>query len=251
MQYVSWNCRGLGSRLKEEAVKDIVRMYLSKILLIQETKLEDLLLLQASKAFWHKGQGRAINARGAYGGIASFWDSSKYDLIHEECCPHWLLTKLLHKESGHQVSMFNLYAPVLTSEKKICWYSLQSYLFLHNPENIIIASDLNVTLAAKEKKGGSLVRDPAREWVEDLMLGWELEDIKPTSGKFTWSNKRVGPNHIAARLDRFLVQSSFLTCGLMATSKILPNYTSDHKPILLELSLDGNLGPIPFRLNSL
>eukprot|EP00253_Pinus_taeda_P024211 PITA_24211 len=37
----------------------------------------------------------------------------------------------------------------------------------------------------------------------------------------------------------------------MATSKILPNYTSDHKPILLELSLDGNLEPIPFRFISL
>lgn len=35
----------------------------------------------------------------------------------------------------------------------------------------------------------------------------------------------------------------------MATSKILPNLTSDHKPILLELSLDGNLGPIPFRFS--
>jgi len=122
---------------------------------------------------------------------------------------------------------------------------------MNNPENIIIAGVMNVTLAANEKRGGSPVRDPAREWVEDLMLGWELEDIKPTSGKFTWSNKRVGPNHIAARLDRFLVQSSFLTCGLMASSKILPNSTSDHKPIILELSSDENLGRIPFRFSSL
>eukprot|EP00253_Pinus_taeda_P011603 PITA_11603 len=147
--------------------------------------------------------------------------------------------------------MFNLYALVLPSEKKHCWDLLQSYLFLHNLENIIIAGDLNVSLAAEEKKGGSLVRDLAREWVEDLILDWDLEDIKPTSGKFTWSNKRLGPGHIAAHLDRFLVQSSFLSCCLMATSKILSYYTSDHKPILLELSLDGNLGPIPFRFNSL
>jgi len=56
---------------------------------------------------------------------------------------------------------------------------------LHNLENITISGDLNVTLAAKEKKGGSPVRDLAREWVEDLILGWDLEDLKPTSGKFT------------------------------------------------------------------
>lgn len=81
--------------------------------------------------------------------------------------------------------MFNLYALVLLAEKKIYWDLLQSYLFLHNPENIIIAGDLNVMLAAEEKKGGSPVRDLAREWVEDLMSGWDLEDIKPTSRKFT------------------------------------------------------------------
>lgn len=37
----------------------------------------------------------------------------------------------------------------------------------------------------------------------------------------------------------------------MATSKILLNYTSDHKTIMLELSLDGKLGPIPIRFSSL
>lgn len=122
---------------------------------------------------------------------------------------------------------------------------------MHNPENIIIAGDLNVTLATEEKKGGSPVRDPAREWVEDIMIGWDLEDIKPSAGKYTWSNKRLGPNHIATHLDRFLVQTSFLTSGLMASSKILPNCTSNHKPISLELSMDGFFGPIPFRFSPL
>lgn len=37
----------------------------------------------------------------------------------------------------------------------------------------------------------------------------------------------------------------------MASSKILPKSTSDHKPIIIELSADENLGPIPFRFNSL
>eukprot|EP00253_Pinus_taeda_P034931 PITA_34931 len=173
--------------------------------------MEDLPLLQSSKVFWKKGHGRAVSTRGASGGIATFWNSAMYEFIQEKSSPHWLFTQLLHKDSG----------------------------------------DLNVTLALDEKKGGSIVRDPAREWVEDIMLGWDLEDIKPSSGKFTWSNKRIAPNHIAARLDRFLVHTSFLTCGLMASSKILPNLTSDHKPILLELSLDINLGPIPFRFSPL
>lgn len=251
MKYVSWNCRGLGSKLKEDALKDIVRMYSPEILLIQETKMEEIFLLNTSKSFWRKGIGCAVSARGASGGIATFWDSTIYDLLQKENSAHWIFTKFLHKDSGQQVSLFNIYSPVLHSDKKLCWDSISSFLSLNNPENIIIAGDMNVTLAANEKRGGTRVRDPAREWVEDLILGWDLEDIKPSSGKFTWSNRRVGPNHIAARLDRFLVQSSFLSCGLMASSKILSNSTSDHKPIILELFTEENLGPIPFRFSSL
>ena len=119
------------------------------------------------------------------------------------------------------------------------------------PRNIIISGDLNVTLAANEKKGGSIVRDPSREWVEDIILGWDLIDIKPSRGIFTWTNKSLGLGHIASRLDRFLVHSSFLSLGLHASSKIIPNCVSDHKPILLDLSLEEKLGPIPFRFSPL
>ena len=80
---------------------------------------------------------------------------------------------------------------------------------------------------------------------------WDLEDIKPSKGKFTWTNKRVGPGHIVARLDHFLVHTSFLTLGLFANSEILEAYTSDHKPISLSLTSGENLGPIPFRFSPL
>eukprot|EP00253_Pinus_taeda_P010912 PITA_10912 len=128
-----------------------------------------------------------------------------------------------------------MYIPVNAVEKKSCWDSIGTQVDLVNLENIIIAGDLNLTLLSIDKRGGSIARDPTREWAEDLMLDWDLLDIKPISGKFTWTNKRIGPSHIAARLDRFLIQSSFLMLGLEDRVHILPCNTSDHKPIKLEL----------------
>jgi hypothetical protein len=113
-------------------------------------------------------------------------------------------------------------------KKRRCWNLLREYLSSHHLENIILEGDLNVTLSLGEKKGGSIVRDPFREWVEDIILDWELEDIKPSRGNYTWSNKRIGLGHIAARLEIFLVQSSFLLLGLNVVSKILPLNASDH-----------------------
>eukprot|EP00253_Pinus_taeda_P032845 PITA_32845 len=83
------------------------------------------------------------------------------------------------------------------------------------------------------------------------MQDWDLIDIKPTASKYTWSNKRVGPRHIAARLDRFLVQGTFLLLGLEVRSHILHSSILDHKPISLELLTPKDLGPIPFRFSSL
>ena len=156
--------------------------------------MEEDALLRASNSFWKKGPGRAVSARGASGGLATFWDSAKLDLVEEERTTHWLFTKMLHKESGHLVSLFNMYVPVSFVEKKEFWDSLKLSLNHHNPKNLVVPGDLNVTLALAEKKGGSIVWDPAREWVEDLMLEWELEDIIPDRGKYTWSNKRIGPS---------------------------------------------------------
>lgn len=90
-----------------------------------------------------------------------------------------------------------------------------------------------------------------REWVEDILQDWDMLDIKPSSGKYSWCNKRMGLGHIAARLDRFFIQSSFLLLGLEPRMHVLPNSISDDKPIKLELLAHLDLGPIPFRFSPL
>ena len=58
MRYISWNCKGLGSTQKTEAMKDLVRINKPEILLIQETKLEGDLALQAEIYFGKKALGK-------------------------------------------------------------------------------------------------------------------------------------------------------------------------------------------------
>jgi hypothetical protein len=64
------------------------------------------------------------------------------------------------------------------------------------------------------KRGGSFGRDPFQVRMKELIHDWDMLDIKPTKGKYIWSNiKRFGSGHIAARLDHFLVHSNLLTHG--------------------------------------
>ena len=83
------------------------------------------------------------------------------------------------------------------------------------------------------------------------MTDLDLLDPTPKNGKHAWNNKWTGPGHIMARLDHFLVSTSFLQKDLFPSSFIISSATSDHKPITLLLTPPTNLGPIPFIFNSL
>ena len=80
MQLVSWNCRGMGNPLKADAVIDLLRMVPLDILLLQETKVDEEVLLLLSKNKWKLNSGKAVSARGTCGGLATLWCEEKFHL---------------------------------------------------------------------------------------------------------------------------------------------------------------------------
>eukprot|EP00253_Pinus_taeda_P033119 PITA_33119 len=223
MQLVSWNCRGLGNPTKAEAIKDLLKMEPTDILMLQERKVEGEILLNTSNTKWKFDSGKVVSARGMAGGIAS----------------------------NLNLALFNMYVPVHYEEKKECWKTLSEFLDHINPRNIVIGGDLNIILDSKEKRGGIYSRDPFLTTVENMILQRDLVDFKLVKGKYTWTSNRIGDNHIAAMLDRFLISSSIMMGKRIVINKILPKLTSDHKPVLLCLKEEEDLGPLPFRFSLL
>jgi hypothetical protein len=83
---------------------------------------------------------------------------------------------------------------------------------------------ISMSFFIAHKKGGSIASDPFKENIEYLINDWDLLDIKPIKGKYTWTNKRSGHGHIVSRLDRFLVHSSHLLQDDTFKSNILPSH---------------------------
>ena len=164
---------------------------------------------------------------------------------------NYILIYLQHLQTKDTLNIINIYAPVILADKQSCRDTIRDLATELPMENVILAGDTNLTLRQDEKRGGYTVKDPARQWVEDLIHHWDLLDIKPVKGKYTWVNRRAGSGHTAARLDHFLIQSSFLLLGLKISSFIIPSSVSNNKPIRLEMTPLLNLGPIPFRFSPL
>jgi hypothetical protein len=83
------------------------------------------------------------------------------------------------------VNLFNVYMCNNYHEKQECWNSLLEFQDSDFASNCIFVGDFNMTLQKNEKKGGSIFRDPCREWMEDLMQSLNLLDIHPSKGHYT------------------------------------------------------------------
>jgi hypothetical protein len=78
MKLVSWNCRGLGSKDKKEAMGKLVRIRKTSNPSDPETKLKELEALQELQQIWKKRNGEAISARGHSRGICTLWNPDIY-----------------------------------------------------------------------------------------------------------------------------------------------------------------------------
>ena len=114
--------------MKAEAVKDLLKIEPSDILMLQETKIEGKALLDISKKKWKKKVGKAISSRGSSGGLVTLWSEDLFQLKNSHETQHWIFTELMHNPSKLTLSLFNLYVPVLYSEKRDCWTSLIAFL---------------------------------------------------------------------------------------------------------------------------
>jgi len=80
MKFVSWNYRGLGIKDKKEEFWKLIKTENPSIILIEETKMRDQETLQEMKKNWKKEEGKAINSRGASGGIDTIWNPDDFKI---------------------------------------------------------------------------------------------------------------------------------------------------------------------------
>ena len=92
MNFVSWNCRGLGNSLKVEVVNDLIRMDSPDVLLLKETKIDEDNLLSIINKKWKMNVGKAVSARGTAGGIATLWKEKSFSLEHSHTTQHCILS---------------------------------------------------------------------------------------------------------------------------------------------------------------
>eukprot|EP00253_Pinus_taeda_P029081 PITA_29081 len=227
IKVISCNCRGLGHPSKITALKDLTAHEKPGIVMIQETKQRLQEMTRIIEQLRHY-EGQICEARGASGGITTMWNKNTWKCTSKTITPYWIKVTLEKQAEDKQIVLYNIYAPSHFRDKDQCWATLE--------EDIQTEDNRNIILRAK---------------LENIMQECDLVDIIPKNRRFTWNNRRLGRDNILERLDRILVNTSFLSDFSTAHADILPYLASDHHPISIVLEAHCPLGPLPFKFNPL
>jgi len=215
--------------------------------MLQETKCGGQLLKERLSRTWKGCEIMAVDANGAAGGLAMVWHPSKVTLGNFISTPFSLSAHFNIVDSGIQGVISNIYGPANPRDKNSFLTSLEFLASWVDSKHWILGGDFNLITSLHEKKGGTRKLDAHSIRFSSIIQNLKLVDVRTDNGIFTWNNKRLGPQAVASRLDRFLLSESIVTAGGNFNALMIPSSGSDHWPIGLNWhGLDNQMGK-PFR----
>ncbi|WJZ94571.1 hypothetical protein VitviT2T_013415 [Vitis vinifera] len=187
----------------------------------------------------------ALPTCGASGGILIIWDSKKMSSEDVVIRSFSVLVKFLLDGCG-PLWLSAVYGPNSPLTRKDFWVELSDLFGLTSP-SWCVGGDFNVIRRSSEKLGGSRFTSSMREF-DGFIRESELHDPPLRNASFTWSNMQESP--VCKRLDRFLYSNEWELSFPQSLQEVLPRWTSDHWPIVLDTN-PFKWGPTPFRFENM
>ncbi|XP_019186577.1 PREDICTED: uncharacterized protein LOC109181280 [Ipomoea nil] len=224
MSLIAWNCRGLGNLATVQVLVDIVHSKRSLLLFLMETKLVTHKLEDIKSKLGFHGM-FSVDAVGQKGGPVLFWKGD-IDLNISSFSSN-------HIDSSQQVWRFSgFYGYPNRQNRHLSWNLLRTLANQGN-QPWIVMRDFNDILNPCEKVGGR----PQPQW---LIRGFEeaveqsgLRNFGFSGYQFTWEKGRGTTHWIREKLDRILVNNSWVDQFGEAKATSFEALQSDHLPIAI------------------
>ncbi|XP_059067404.1 uncharacterized protein LOC131858241 [Cryptomeria japonica] len=170
------------------------------------------------------------------GGLAVLWNPDKVLVRSISKQENWMLCNVSFLQDDLEFSLFNVYGPSKTEDKKRVWKEISEQIKLVDSEKVIVAGDFNAILNNEEKSGGLRMNTRVMEDFRDFVTENNLFDVIPKSGNFTWTNRRANFSRISERLDRIFTGTYWIKGQFELELSIMPITLSDHFPVQMNCS---------------
>src|ERR1044072_6672323 len=250
MKILSFNCRGVGSRIKWSAIRKMVGDDAVDLLLLQEIKVS-VVDSKLCSSLWGDShfEWKVLPAVNMAGGVLCIWKKQAFMLINSFTGPGYLGLIGVWGSQVEPCVVVNFYSPCSLAEKRELWAALVAKRQVLSCQAWCVAGDFNAVRYSSERRGTHSQGDGGgggreMEGFNEFIDMMEIHDIPLIGRKYTW----VRPNGKAmSRLDRFLVSQEWLDRWPGSSQAALKGDVSDHFPLLFGVR-DQNWGPKPFRV---
>ncbi|KAB2600004.1 hypothetical protein D8674_010275 [Pyrus ussuriensis x Pyrus communis] len=246
MNYIFWNCRGLGSDTTVRALHGLIRKKRPSMIFLSETKMKDHRIIGVRRRLGYL-HGFDVAPSGISGGLSLWWeDNLKVNIILSS--KHIIDAVMRVKGQSQWCRFTGVYGTSYRAEKNLYWDWMVNHF---TPTDIpwICGGDFNEFLWDHEKSGGVEVLYNRPRYLDEFMSSSLLMDLGFQGPAFTWRGMRRG-DWVEERLDRVLANEQWQ--HLWPKSQVIHGtaIASDHCPIVLNSNPEEPRGGKLFRFEA-
>lgn len=231
MNFLSWNCRGLGNSRAVRHLGDLIKSSNPDFLFLSETKVgsNKIDTLCRNFRFAHYF---AVDSIGTAGGLAILWKNHISCTVVDSSMNYIDVIMLENNVQSWWCSCF--YGIPERSRRRESWNIIRS-LSTRSHLPWFIFGDFNDMLLSTDKKGvhphPQYLLNGFRSAIEDCSL-LELDLV---GGKFTWEKSKGTPEWVRERLDRAFATANWWNKFPLCKLSVSHSIHSDQIPFLLNL----------------
>ncbi|GKB20366.1 RNA-directed DNA polymerase, eukaryota, reverse transcriptase zinc-binding domain protein, partial [Tanacetum coccineum] len=238
-----WNIRSMNQSKKQESVLNFIQNEKISICGIVETHLKPPKISKAAnKAFggwdWVSNSVYSTNSCRILVG----WDKNKVNLMVVHMTKQVMLTVIEILKPKQKFFCSFVYASNSGLERRSLWKDLRGMKSITSGYPWILMGDFNVTLKIEEHSAGGSRSSGDMQDFMDCVNDIEVEDVNQSGLLFTWIKSPSKPDtSIMKKLDRFMINSEFLSRFGGSNARFHPFLISDHSPVVMHIpnSLKG------------
>ncbi|XP_020259679.1 uncharacterized protein LOC109836222 [Asparagus officinalis] len=220
--------------------------HLSFIALL-ETKLKDTKIPSVTKRIavdwkWHSNVTNSEKAR-----IMILWNSDILDVQITHVSSQQITCRVKSVDGRTDCIVSAIYGSNHQVIRKELWAELCQ--IFQTTENLpwLLCGDFNTMISNEEKLGGSVLTDSDTNDFTSFIENCNLSHLKALGSFFTWNNKQDHATRVWCRLDRALVNDSWIQIHNSSHVEfLLPNF-SDHSPAVVSIYEDDLQRKKPFK----
>ncbi|XP_042950057.1 uncharacterized protein LOC122282168 [Carya illinoinensis] len=230
MNFLVWNCRGLGNPRTVRELRLMVKEKDPRVIFLSETKSRRTKVETVRNRLGFECS-FVVDSIGRSGGLVMMWKQEVCVELHTFSNNHISLT-ITVEEGAIPWRVTGFYGNPVVEKRRESWELLKLLKPVNNGPWLCMG-DFNEILCNEEKEGAASRPFSQMERFREALYECDLVDLGYIGAKYTWSNKREGRAFTKERLDRGFGNSSWIQPFENCYNYVLPTITSDHAPLLI------------------